>query len=216
MNLLWPKNTRGLFASVGDNYYLCTPKKKKMKKVLFIVALLMPLTLWSQSVQERLQQIEQRRQLTRYEQMAYETGHIIDYTKYQMPSLKGTNYEAQVSVRKMVVNNDKECFLSIQFSDYRQIGYAAHIPKADVTRLLKILNEMKTMAAANTQIEADVLEKAYNTSEWVIMGYTLEKNAKVEWYLSLNGFDSGMLKFESADPLLEMLTAALAKMEQMQ
>jgi len=187
-----------------------------MKKVLFIVALLMPLALWAQSVQERLQQIVQQRQFTRYEQMAYERGHIIDYTKYLMPSLKGTNYEAQVSVRKMAVNNDKESFLSIQFSDYRQIDYAAHITKADVAQLLKTVNEMKTMAAANTQSEADVVEKAYNTSEWVIVGYTLEKNANVEWYLSLNGFESGMLKFESAEPLLEMLTTALAKMEQMQ
>lgn len=181
-----------------------------MKKVLLFIALLMPVASFAQG--------EQKKEPTTFEKFTSSIGHIVKFVDYKLPNLESSYERAQVTVRKVTNNNSSECFLKIEFTNYNKHEYSAFIAYEDVKELAKALQELKSISESDGTGDANYLENKFKTKDRLYLGYYIDKNKNGDkaptWFLSLEGYNSSNLYFKSADPLLETLTTAIDKIEQ--
>lgn len=183
-----------------------------MKKLLLLIALMMPMASFAQG--------EEKKDKTTFEKFTSSIGSIVKFIDYKMPVLETSYERAQVTVRKVTNNNSSQCFLKIEFTNYNKREYSAFIAYEDVVELAKALEQLKTLAENDGTGDANYLENKFRTKDRLYLGYYIDKNKNGDkaptWFISLEGYTSSNLYFKSAEPLLETFNTAINKIKEIQ
>ena len=181
-----------------------------MKKIILILALLMPVFTYSQETENKDQ--------TTYEKFTSSIGYIVKYYNYTLPNLPSTYDLASVVVRKVISEGDESlCFLRIEFTRYEGSTQSAFIAENDLVEMKKALEELISLSASDGTGDADYLENKFRIKDGSCIGYYIAKNKsgdkKPTWYFDINGRNNGTLYFSSPDALLNCFSEAIAKIE---
>ena len=122
-----------------------------------------------------------------------------------------------MEVRKVIVDGESLCFLSIEFSPYQKSAQSAFITYVGLVSMKKVLEELKSSAESDSVSEADNLENKFSLDDGSYIGYYIDKNKlgdkKTTWFFNINGNEKGTLYFSSPDALLNCFSEAIAKIE---
>ena len=178
-----------------------------MKKLILLLALIMPITLCAQEADKKEQ--------TTFEKFTSSIGSIVKFYDYSMPKLSSQYQTATVEVRKVISGSQSSCFLHIEFKPYQRSEQSAFIAAGDLVEMKKALEELKTLSASDGTGEADYMENKFRTKDGSYIGYYISKNKAGDkeptWYFNINGYNGGILYFNSADTLFDCFTGAISK-----
>lgn len=178
-----------------------------MKKIIIIMALLMPVFSFAQDVEKKEQ--------TTFERFTSSIGAIVKFYDYSMPKLSASYQSASVEVRKVISGQSSNCFLHIEFTPYQRSTQSAFIAGEDLVEMKKALEELKTLASADGTGEADYMENKFKIKDGSYIGYYISKNKSGDkeptWFFNINGYSNGTLYFKSPEPLIECFSNAIAK-----
>ena len=154
------------------------------------MALIMPITLCAQEVDKKEQ--------TTFEKFTSSIGSIVKFYDYSMPKLSSQYQTA-----------------TIEFKPYQRSEQSAFIAAGDLVEMKKALEELKTLSASDGTGEADYMENKFRIKDGSYIGYYISKNKAGDkeptWYFNINGYNGGILYFNTADTLLDCFTGAIAK-----
>lgn len=183
-----------------------------MKKILFVIAFLIPVFTFAQGTEKG--------EKTTFEKFTSSIGSIVKFVDYKMPILTSDYEKAQITVRKVINDNSSQCFLKIEFKSYNNRDYSAFIAYEDVVELAKALEQLQTLAENDGTGDANYLENKFRTKDKLYLGYYIDKNKKGDkeptWFISLEGYSSSNLYFKSAEPLLNTFKEAINKIQEIE
>lgn len=178
-----------------------------MKKLILLLALIMPITLFAQELDKKEQ--------TTFEKFTSSIGSIVKFYDYTMPKLAAQYQSATVEVRKVISGPQSSCFLHIEFTPYQRSTQSGFIAASDLVEMKKALEELKTLAASDGTGEADYMENKFRIKDGSYIGYYISKNKAGDkeptWYFNINGNNGGTMFFKTPDTILDCFTSAIAK-----
>lgn len=181
-----------------------------MKKLLFTIALMIPVFAFAQETEKG--------EKTTFEKFTSSIGSIVKFVDYNMPVLVASSERALVTVRKVINDNSSQCFLKIEFTKYNGHVYSAFIVYEDVVELAKALEQLMSLAENDGTGDANYLENKFRTKDQLYLGYYIDKNKKGDkeptWFISLEGYNSSNLYFKSPEPLLNTFKEAINKIQE--
>lgn len=194
-----------------------------MKKIIFIIAVIMPLALFSQNETSSQKQ-------TTFEKFSSPIGTIVKFKEYEQPTLVSkvgsgllaVTYRVGVKIREVLVGNEKALFLHLTYTD--QTTKSAYIAYNDVIELDKALDELIKQKESDTTGDASYLENKFKTDDDFMIGYYISKNVdkkgeasyETRWYIDLdNRYRYSTAFFEKPDDLSAMFKSAIKRMNEL-
>ena len=83
-----------------------------MKKLLTLLTLMLMLPMVT------FAQVQEKKPQTTFEKFTSSLGIMMKFVDYGLPNVKSDYSEAKAIVRKVIKNNESQCFLRISFTDY--------------------------------------------------------------------------------------------------
>lgn len=180
-----------------------------MKKIILILALIIPVSLLAQETDKKRQ--------TTFEKFTSSIGSIVKFYDYAMPKLQASYQTATVEVRKVISGTQSNCFLHIEFTPYQRSVQSAFIAESDLVEMKKALEALEKLASTDGTGEADYLENKFKVEDGSHIGYYISKNKSGDkeptWYFNINGYNGATLFFKTSDALMTCFNEALAKIE---
>lgn len=181
-----------------------------MKKILLILALIIPSVSFAQN--------ETKKSQTTFEKFTSSLGSIMKFVDYELPDLKSQYANANVIIRKVTAGGQGECFLKVEFTDYSKSNYSAFIASDDVFELKKALDELKKLSENDGTGDASYLENKFTTRDNLKMGYYIEKKKSGDkapvWFINLEGYNRSSLYFDDATALSSLFENAINKINE--
>lgn len=178
-----------------------------MKKIILLLALIMPITLFAQELAKKEQ--------TTFEKFTSPIGIIVKFYDYSMPKLEARHQLAIVEIRKVISGTQSNCFLHIEFTPYQSSEQSAFIAASDLVEMKKALEELKRLAASDGTGEAEYMENKFKIKDGSYIGYYISKNKAGDkeptWFFNINGYNGGTLYFTTPDTILDCFSSAIAK-----
>lgn len=181
-----------------------------MKKLLTLLTLMLMLPMVT------FAQVQEKKPQTTFEKFTSSLGTMMKFVDYDLPDIKSKYAVANSSIRKVITNNETECFLNISFTNARNEEYSAYIAYNDVIELKKALDELKKQVVNDGTGDANYLENTFTTKDNLKMGYYIEKKKSTDkaptWVLNLEGFGSSSLIFDDSSALSTLFDNAIQKL----
>ena len=154
-----------------------------MKKLLFLLALMMPLALFAQD--------DAAKKLTKFEQLTSKTGRISKFVDVTIPnipeSFMGT---LETSVRTLMGEQTNSYFYRIEEPETsRSISHIAMIEYSDLVEINKALTKLVAEVETDCAANPDYLENRFITNDGFQIGYYVSKG-KASWYLKLERYSN--------------------------
>ncbi|TKG94116.1 hypothetical protein EYV94_15310 [Puteibacter caeruleilacunae] len=176
-------------------------------KILFLLLSIIMLTssLYAQDV---------KKQATKMDEFASQTGVILKFVDYSLPKLKLTLGVAETKVRKLIKGGEARYFYQISYNT-KYGTKTASIAYEDLVEVVKALSSLKSEMDADKNANPDYLENKFVTEDGFQVGYYVSAG-KVKWYLVLERFGSGNTVFiNSAETVESAFNEAKAKIEEL-
>lgn len=178
-----------------------------MKKLLTLLTLMLMLPMVT------FAQVQEKKPQTTFEKFTSSLGIMMKFVDYGLPNVKSDYFEANAIVRKVIKNNESQCFLRISFTDYDNRAHCAFIAYNDVVELKKALDELKKQVVNEVTGEAYYLENKFTTRDNLEIGYYISKDKSGEkapsWVIKI---DNESLFFKDALALSTLFDNAIQKM----
>lgn len=178
-----------------------------MKKLLTLLTLMLMLPMVT------FAQVQEKKPQTTFEKFTSSLGIMMKFVDYGLPNVKSDYSEAKAIVRKVIKNNESQCFLRISFTDYNSQAHCAFIAYNDVVELKKALDELKKQVVNEVIGEAYYLENKFTTRDNLEIGYYISKDKSGEkvpsWVITI---DNESLFFKDASVLSTLFDNAIQKM----
>ena len=179
-----------------------------MKRLLFLLALMMPLALFAQD--------DAAKKLTKFEQLTSKTGRIskfVDVTTPNIPeSFMGT---LETSVRTLMGEQTNSYFYRIEKPETsRSISHIAMIEYSDLVEINKALTKLVAEVETDCAANPDYLENRFITNDGFQIGYYVSKG-KASWYLKLERYSNSTVFIKNAEALTTNFSAAQQKIEEL-
>ena len=202
-----------------------------MKKILLIIALIMPMALFAQS--EDNSPISSKQ--TTFESFTSTYGHIVKFKDYDLPDVTGkigsgllsTKYTVNAKVREVMVSDNTALFLLLTYrlgNDYPE--RTAYIAYEDVIEVNKALKELVKQSENDSTGDASYLENKFRTKDDFYLGYYIEKTTPINmrgkvieerrWFVCLDDrYNHSTAFFPDAEGLINLFETAIQKMEEL-
>lgn len=203
---------RNLAASINYTFAsnICiTIKVCQMKKLLIMLAMMLPLASFSQSESSE-------NKLTKFEQFTSKTGRISKFVDVKMPNLPLIfSGSVQASVRTVMGDGENHYFYRIEEGETnRSIAHIAMIEYSDLVEINKALNKLVSEVEADCAANPDYLENRFITEDGFQIGYYVS-NSKANWYLKLERYKSSTVFVKNVEALITNFPAAQQKIEEL-
>lgn len=180
-----------------------------MKKILLLLALLMPLSLSAQSNSED-------KKPTKFEQFSSRTGTIVKFVDVSMPNIPlsymGT---LESGIRTIKGGSTNSYFFRIEEPETsRSISHIAMIEYTDLVEINKALQKLVQEVDGDIADNPDYLENKFKTVDGFEVGYYVSKG-KANWYLKLERYSKSTVFIKNKEVLVDAFTNAQAKIEEL-
>jgi len=182
----------------------------KMKKILLMFAMMLPLASIAQSEQSS------ENKLTKFEQFSSKTGRISKFVDVKMPNLPLSFMgSVQASVRTVMGDGENHYFYRIEEEETnRSIAHIAMIEYSDLVEINKALNKLVSEVDADCAANPDYLENRFITEDGFQIGYYVSKG-KASWYLKLERYRSSTVYIKNMEVLTTNFPTAQQKIEEL-
>lgn len=196
-----------------------------MKKLLFALALMMPLASFSQ------EEDSSKSTRTTFEKFTSRIGTIVKFKDYKLDDVTGklgsglmaTIYVVHAEVRQVFVGNESSLFLRLTYQGYQHPERVAFIAYEDVLEIDKALTELINQSQTDSTGDAYYLENKFKTKDDFHVGYYIQKSVskkgeesnELRWYVDLdNRYNYSTAFFTSPDGLKTLFTTAIQRMNE--
>lgn len=179
-----------------------------MKKIIFIIALLMPMASFAQSDSEK--------KLTKFEQFTSKTGRISKFVDVKMPNIpKSFMGSLETSIRTIMGEKENIYFYRIEEEEtQRTNAHIAMIEYSDLVEINKALTKLISEVDADCSAKPDYLENRFITEDGFQIGYYVSKG-KANWYLKLERYKSSTVFIKDASSLANNFLSAQEKIKEL-
>lgn len=159
-----------------------------MRKILFLLAIVLPMSMYSQDVDN-----QSSKEKTKMEQFISDTGMSIKLIDTVVDGLVGnymfTSYKSENCVREVVKGNESKYFYRIERKAKDGDGGCAFIEYEDLKEIINAIKSMRDDIKTDVLKEADYLENKFMTDDYFVVGYYVRKK-KVTWFIRLEKYGS--------------------------
>lgn len=179
-----------------------------MKKLLVILALMMPVALFAQSDAEK--------KLTKFEQFTSKTGRISKFVDVKMPNIPQSFMGSlETSIRTLMGEQSNSYFYRIEQGEtQRSVSHIAMIEYSDLVEINKALTKLVSEVEADCAANPDYLENRFITEDGFQIGYYVSKG-KASWYLKLERYSNSTVFIKNAEALTSNFPEAQKKIEEL-
>lgn len=180
-----------------------------MKKLILLLALLMPLSLYAQNNSDE-------KKLTKFEEFSSRTGTIVKFIDVKMPNIPLSFMGSLESGIRTIkgLSADNYFFRIEEPETSRSISHIAMIEYSDLVEINKALTKLVSEVDADVASDPDYLENKFKTVDGFEVGYYVNKG-KASWYLKLERYTKSTVFIKSKEALVEAFTNAQTKIEQL-
>lgn len=182
-----------------------------MKKIVIVLALLMPLILVAE---------ETEKQQTKFERFVSKTGVMIKFVDTKMPNISGAfGYKSPKACIRTVLGETENTYFYVLSKESDGFVYYANIEYSDLVEINKAIKKMIQEVTADCDAKPYHLENRFITEEGFRVGYVVEKST-ASWYIRLNELSASevflsdfeeLKKFHDAQAKIEELKAQNGK-----
>ena len=173
-----------------------------MKKVLIMLAMMMPFVSFAQDDTEKQQ--------TKFEQLASKTGRLSKFVDVKMPRLS----YLETSIRTVLGEQGNEYFYRIEKPETTTTNEKiAMIEYSDLVEINKALTKLLSQVDADCESNPDYLENRFITEDGFRIGYYVDKG-KANWFIRLERYGKSTV-FIKKEVLAENFPAAQKKIEEL-
>lgn len=184
-----------------------------MKKLIFLMVMLLPLSSFAQSN-------DTAKQLTKYEEISSKTGSIVklyDVKTESIPqSFMGMSLPSlQTKIRIIKGKGFNSYFYRLEdFDPSTKISHIAMIEYSDLVEINKALTILASEAETDKAENPDYMENKYITVDGVEVGYYI-KNGEFGWVMKLDRYSKSTVYINSTDVILTAFKNAQTKIEEL-
>ncbi len=179
-----------------------------MKKVLIIMAMLLPLATFAQKT-------EDVKKLTKFEEFTSKTGAIIKFVDVNMPRIPVSYASLAVSIRTLYSGASKSYFLRLEKEETSSSNARiAMIEYSDLVEINKALVKLASEVDADLAANPDYMENKFRTVDGFEVGYYITKK-EVQWYLKLERYTNSNVYPKSRADIIEYFKDAQTKIEEL-
>lgn len=172
-----------------------------MKKLLVIMAILVPLSSFAQSN-------EDVKKITKYEEYYSKTGSIIKFIDVYMPKIYFTSSTLNAYIRIFKSTND------VYFYRLEEDENRAMIEYSDLVEINKAITKLASEVDSDIAANPDYLENKFRTDDGFEVGYYV-KNCEANWYLKLERKSGSTVFIKYASGVFDNFKSAQAKIEEL-
>ena len=190
-----------------------------MKKGLLLLALLMTTVAWSQNSNT------EEKQLTKFEQIASETGRIIKFQDVKLPNValnvtsSLTSGILKASIRLVMSNNDMFFYRLEKPETNSTIGRVAAIEYTDLVEINKALVTLVNAVEEDVAAKPDYLENKFRTEDGLEIGYYISNSGltpgKAVWFIKLERYSNSTVFVKNSEEIVKRFSEAQAKIEEL-
>ncbi|MCR4773662.1 MAG: hypothetical protein K5854_04830 [Prevotella sp.] len=179
-----------------------------MKKLILILALIMPTVLFAQNDAEK--------KLTKFEQFTSKTGRISKFVDVKMPNIPQSFMGSlETSIRTLMGEQSNSYFYRIEQAEtQRSVAHIAMIEYSDLVEINKALTKLVGEVESDCAANPDYLENRFITEDGFQIGYYISKG-KANWYLKLERYSNSTVFIKNAEALLDNFPAAQKRIEEL-
>lgn len=183
------------------------PNYKNMKKIVLLLALMMPLVSYAQNGPEK--------QLTKFEQFSSKTGSITKFVDVNMPKIPVSYSGAlQTGIRILMGAKNVYFYRLEEEETSRSVSHIAMIEYSDLVEINKALAVLVSEVEADCAANPDYLENKFISDDGFQVGYYVNKGSAT-WYLQLERYGKSTVFIKTAETLTSSFTAAQQKIEEL-
>lgn len=198
-----------------------------MKKVLLLIALLMPMVSYAQN-----DEVSSSSKQTTFEKFTSTIGTIVKFKDYDLPDVSGktgsgmfaVQYTVHAKLRQVLIGNESSLFLHLTYQGYQHPERVAFIAYEDVLEIDKALKELIKQSENDSTGDATYLENKFKTKDDFQIGYYIQKSVskkgeesnELRWYVDLdNRYSYSTAFFPNPDGLINLFQMAIQKMDEL-
>ena len=180
-----------------------------MRKILFILAVIMSVFCYSQNKEES-------KKLTKFEEFTSKTGSIMKFVDVKMPNIPLFFMGSiETGVRTILNSQENAYFYRIeQGESSKSIAHVAMIEYSDLVEVNKALEKLVSEVNSDIQSNPDYLENKFITEDGFQIGYYVSKG-KASWYIKLERYGSSTVFVKNAEALISAFKNAQSKIEEL-
>lgn len=183
------------------------PIHKNMKKILLLLALMVPFVSYAQN--------EAEKQLTKFEQFSSKTGKISKFVDVNMPKIPKSYMGSLETGIRILMGEKNVYFYRIEEEETsRSIAHIAMIEYSDLVEINKALAVLLSEVEADCAANPDYLENKFISEDGFQVGYYVSKGS-ASWYMKLERYGKSTVFIKNAEAITSGFTAAQQKIEEL-
>lgn len=183
------------------------PIHKNMKKILLLLALMVPFVSFAQN--------EAEKQLTKFEQFSSKTGKISKFVDVNMPKIPQSFMGSLQTGIRILMGEKNAYFYRIEEAETsRSVAHIAMIEYSDLVEINKALAVLVSEVEADCAANPDYLENRFISEDGFQVGYYVSKGS-ASWYMKLERYGKSTVFIKNAEAITSSFTAAQQKIEEL-
>ena len=178
-----------------------------MKKLLVVMAMLLPLATFAQNT-------EDVKKLTKFEEFSSKTGSIVKFVDVKMPRISLSWGSLDARIRTIKSGNNAYFYRLEKPETSSSTAKIAMIEYSDLVEINKALAKLVSEVDADVASNPDYLENKFRTVDGFEVGYYVSKG-EANWYLKLERYSSSTVFVKNQTLVIDAFKNAQAKIEEL-
>lgn len=178
-----------------------------MKKVLFILAMLLPIATFAQKA-------EDAKKLTKFEEFTSKTGSIVKFVDVSLPRLSISYGSLETGIRTIKGASNAYFYRLEKAETSSSVAKIAMIEYSDLVEINKALDKLVSEIDSDLAANPDYLENKFRTVDGFEIGYYVSKG-EANWFMKLERYSNSTVFPKERTLLITAFKNAQSKIEEL-